>query len=41
MQLATPDEHGPHLRHLAGVSAQTVGLGVDDKELRGRERLFE
>ncbi len=37
MQLAAADEHGADLRQLAAISAQPVGLRVDDQELGGGE----
>jgi hypothetical protein len=41
VQLAPAHEHGAHLGQLAGLAGQTVGLGVDDEELRGGDGLIE
>ena len=41
VQLAAADEHRADLGQLAGVARAAVGLGVDDDELRRRQRLGE
>jgi hypothetical protein len=41
VQLAAADEDGTDLGQLAGLAAETVGLGIDDDELRRRQRLGE
>ena len=41
VQLAAADEHGADLGQLARRARLAVGLGVDDEELGGRERLGE
>ena len=41
VQLAAADEHRADLGQLAGLARAAVGLGVDDEELGGRERLGE
>ena len=38
MELATADEDGADLGHLAGIAGETVGLGVDDEEFGRRDR---
>ena len=41
VQLAAADEHRADLGQLARVAAEAVGLGVDDEELGGCDRLLE
>ena len=41
MELSAADKHGADLDQLAGVTAEPVGLGVDDNELGGRDRLLK
>ena len=41
VQLAAADQHRADLGQLARVAAEAVGLGVDDEELGGRDRLLE